>query len=532
MGAPNDARALYAAAGAVLLLVADAPGQRLRFARVPTAATDAHGVEHLYQGGMTLGAVDDSLGADGRTLGVSLQWSGWATLTAAGVDLEGTPVEVSLYAVGFPPVVLFRGRLTDVAWADPKDPDSLTATMDATPYAAPRQVPDPQTAITLRNWPTATGIGEPDPAVAGQFVPIVYGQPGAGGLIGTTESGPGSPIMAVEFSDGPDGNDSFLAACQGQGGDGLEIQVFTDTGVVGTATLTTKQDKRNQWVSGFRWGDLTTGTPTAGAPYYAGWISALDRSPTSIPTLLGDVLIDQLRRSGLPMDLGRCVEQGALLEGFRVDTFLNTPTDPVTWIRSAILPVFPVSLGMSPGGIYFYALRDAVADTDVIAELDADGGRVVRQGAVQTTPWADIVNACALRYAWRADTDTPRSVVYVDGDESAPAVGVLHITSARARWSQGQPWGTRFRSLDSRTIGNDATGQACALSLVNRLAAPWRRGVFLCGRSFLGLYPGAYVRVLDTPGIGPRRTCRVTGRSVLPASDAAGARVALTVETI
>jgi hypothetical protein len=536
MGTISDDRALYLAAGVVVLADVEVEGRPLRFARVPVVVDLADGTTAAYGGGLEIGQIDDGLGSDNRTAGVTLRAADgfWATLASRGVVLEGTRIVLSLWSDGGTPVPFFRGHLTGATWADPGDVNALVATADATPYGAGATIPSADQVVSDLTWPVDTNYTV-DTAVYGAYYPRIYGQPGNLSDVINTFPAPGSPVLLTEFSSSgllaPDikmlvaGHKCTAATCTIIDAS-LPFPNF-ETAV----TVRETADLLGRTVSYVRGGDFSGGFGgiVEGHNYYAAWVD--DASPGG----LGAVLLDLLRSSGLPVDLGRCNEQATLLDVYAVDACINAPTDPLAWIRANILPIFPVSIALGPSGWYFYALRSDVTDRDVIAIFDADNQRVTPASPVQTTPWASIVNRLTLRYGFRIDVDQPRAMVYVDERERAPSFGLAtHLGCVASRASVTQPWGPRSATFASRAIGRAATARNVALDYVARNAFPTQRRVYTSGPEHTGIYPGAYVLVRDAAAgwVGRGRLCRVVSRSVIPGGSARSTRVAHTVATL
>lgn len=191
----------------------------------------------------------------------------------------------------------------------------------------------------------------------------------------------------------------------------------------------------------------------------------------------GEILLDLLTFSSVPVDRQAFNGVRVLLDRFRLDFFIDDPAvSPLEFIQSNLLPILPVSLVLGPRGLYpVMWLPD---EQPVVATLTA-GDNAHRVGLVEYE--GDVYNEVSLAYAPNFRGDLMRRATITGQDPAAPVVTPdvdgrgehIVIPSAYARASAVRH-GLRAKTLESIVVYDEATAGAIVGWLARINAAPWR----------------------------------------------------------
>lgn len=142
----------------------------------------------------------------------------------------------------------------------------------------------------------------------------------------------------------------------------------------------------------------------------------------------GDVLLDALRRSGRPVDVGRFRAVSASLSRYKIDAWVGDDIAPWDWVSEVLLPLLPVALATGPSGIYPVLIRHDAGVWDVVARVDADTDAAIhRLGRVRYES-RDFANRITLRWAYNLRTGNYLGSATYGPREGAPDPGDDDVT--------------------------------------------------------------------------------------------------------
>jgi len=399
----------------------------------------------------------------------------------------------------------------------------LSGIIDEPAYAALGElftfalVEDPGNDLTVKppaSWVVETGttwaetgtLG-PDPGIVGSFYPIVIGAPGLAVGVGTTSASlsdqiPGSPALLVrrDASGGTATGDHWILICGGTA-PVTSVKIYNATDDAKTFTTTTfvhTVDVLGQPVT-YVEPDATSNSPQEGDQLFTVWDPASGgglQNPFAAGALrgAGDVIRWALGESSLRIDHSRTSEL-SILDGYKIDTYINGPSSPWAWLLSEVLPLLPVTVGTGPDGLFVVPWLARALSFDQAVDALEEGRNCTREGAVVYTSTAEVYNDLTIRYAPNVETGGFSRYRTLNGDR---------YTSKDPNTSPGfwcrrsaATFGKRSMTLEASVIYDPATAGAVLQDLARRHSHPRREILYSLPRSLDWLRPGDVVTLTD-----------------------------------
>jgi hypothetical protein len=378
------------------LLDYDIWGRVVRFTDVECSITTANGGTLRYAPGLE--SPDYTEARNEYGLRIESPLVDWAKLRAQGTPLERCPVTLRRWFEGqtFEEAeVVLIGTAQGVTYGAVGEP--LEMTISRLDEDREDTIPRPSSVIDARTWPVTSPFELPE-NVVGAYVPFIIGEPGGAGV-------PAAPALMVEYSESALYRfSSKLVICFGECA-ATEVLVYDLSADMAsdTRTVSTTTDLLGNLVSYVTFSTLLR--PYADHEYAVAWantgggIKQHANDTTSIRGL-GHVLLWALRQqTRIPVDAGSMEAQCAFLDVFKIDSFINSPIDPIRWIEESLEPLFPIRKRFGSAGMYYEAIRLGQAAPDATAVLNVDSGAVSRDGGMVTRwPDAGLANRITLRY--------------------------------------------------------------------------------------------------------------------------------------
>lgn len=495
-----------------------------RFSSETVTITDADGVSHPYRG--SLGDIEYStafelfsMDTDVPSIQLEVVFpDSVAALARDGVHLTSGTGELSLWVRGTEledRVILVKGRLVDGSYGDDSEPVSFLLEGDA--FIDNAIFPDPAATINAKTWPNAIDDS------LGTSYPFVWGEPGAM----TTADGAaiqvnGSPAYKVDtrklliaghrvmatsvvIRDETDAEEATFTVDHEADGLGRICATVT-LDPVSQPTAVTGHDFRVKW--GANGGGIRSGRP--------GRVdAAMDDA--------GELLQFLLQQSTIKYDAGRLATVSAQLQWVKIAGYIGEQGSPWEWITDHLLPILPISIGVSGSEGIFPLLWPMNADLNdavyALAEASAGEGNCIRASSV-TYEDIDIANEITLEFAWGDHKNKPSAFTTVTGApeeitasdlnaglivttkaaDGSPAGYVNTSASgwpdAYARFSHARH-GRHATRIQSRIIYDRATAEAIVSWMARAKATPPRLIQYDVDTKLAWMQPGDVVTITD-----------------------------------
>jgi len=352
-----------------------------------------------------------------------------------------------------------------------------------------------------------TGTLGPDPGIVGSFYPLIIGAPGQAVGVGTTSTSlsdeiPATPALLVrrDASGGTAVANHWILLCGGTS-KATSIKVYNATNDSKTFTQTAfvnVNDALGQPVT-YVQPDSTSNSPVEGDQLFAIWDPATGgglQNPYGTGTLrgAGDVIRWALDKSSLRVDNSRLSEL-KILNSYHIDTYINGPVSPWSWLLAEVLPLLPVTVGTGPDGLFVVPwLARALSVSQSMEDLE-EGRNCTRQGAVVYTSTSEVYNDLTIRFAPNIDSGS----------------FALHQTLNGETWTSTDPntspglwcrrsasiFGKRSMSLEASVIYDPATAGAVLTDMARRHSHPRREIIYRLPRTLDWLRPGDVITLTD-----------------------------------
>jgi hypothetical protein len=224
------------------------------------------------------------------------------------------------------------------------------------------------------------------------------------------------------------------------------------------------------------------------------------------------------------VDRARQVAQRVVLDGYRIDTWVNEPTSGLEFVESTIAPLLPVERVDGVGGVYWQVMRYDASAQDAIGHL-IEGHNCERTGRVGYS--ADpIVNEVVVEYGRAGAESKTYKLRAVTGRSGKLEADPVYVTAAQvlvfandddrvlgsmlARMSQ-QRYGLRTQRIRTSAVWDDQTAVRIALSKIARHAWPRRVVRYTVGPEWDSLSRGDVVTLTDAELYLTSAVCLVTG---------------------
>ena len=380
-----------------------------------------------------------------------------------GHPLYRAPVEIALWPEGRPwehRIVYLRGKLTLADYGASDQPVSFTVVPDG--FDGGIIVPTPNEVIDDHAWTAAAEES------FGQSYPIVIGKPGFT-VASSRGINAGSPVFPIDTGGGL--TDALVAGhpVVATSVDIHEIEATAEA----SRTVSTTEDGRGQQTATVTLGGLVA--YTAGNTYWARWNDTdggMENPWESGVALrgLGDVIRWALGRTGILADTGRWLSVRDELSAYKVDTYIDRPTDLWAWVNKVLLPMAPITLLTGPAGIFPVVWDPAALDCEGEA-IDAEAMGLERVGPVRFDD-ANWFNALRVRFAPRSDNGKLYKYVALVGGE--PEGDPDEISNVYTRSSQTAYGVKTAKPLDLPAVYDEATAQLAATWRSIAFSRPWR----------------------------------------------------------
>lgn len=401
--------------------------------------------------------------------------------------------------------VLF-GQLEEPVYGEQGDPFSFALSEDP----GDDQALEPSPSKTVAEGVTFLESGNigPDPGIIGAVYPTVIGTPGQAKTIGTTSTGGlseevgGTPALLVR-RDGTGASTTltdYRVLIAGHQVAATSVKIWNKTtGITWSATPQLARDLLGNVYSYVN--PPSAGVkPLEGEELYAIWDPTTGgglRNSFAPGTLrgAGDVIRWALNASTLRIDRSRLSELKAL-NGFLVDSHINVPSSPWSWVSSNLLPLLPVSVGTGPDGLFVVPWLHTSLRKDQAVDVLEHKRNCVRAGDVVYTSRSEVLNDLTIRFGRAADTGSYALRRRVSGDnyDSADPDSRPEFWCRRSR----SLFGRRSASFDTAAVFDTATAEAMLGHLARRHSFPRRELLVTLGRDLDWLRPGDVVLYADT----------------------------------
>ena len=326
----------------------------------------------------------------------------------------------------------------------------------------------------LPSWSTSDeverNIGKP--------YPIPIGRPGqyrqSGGVSWSIIEGVPAYVVDYDSTGIPNGADLLLwAGCHVTASHVTVIAEDVD-GAVALVPANT-HDRLNQPISTIDISGQSTEFRNAAKYWIAVGKDAVDitgggiRNPYGSGALrgAGDVCRWALSRSSMDVDHGAWAALGSVLNGYKIDTYINDPSaSPYEWLEAAVLPILPISIRRGTRGLYPVLADLGFAQASTLPSIVE--GRDIRRlsGMAAETRSADLVSVVSVEYAPRASESNDYQRVITIGHrdpDDATSSATTHARSASTIIT-----GDRYTTESLATVYDDATAAAFARRLARQ----------------------------------------------------------------
>jgi len=185
----------------------------------------------------------------------------------------------------------------------------------------------------------------------------------------------------------------------------------------------------------------------------------------------GEVMQYALERSTARVDYQSLLTARAVLDDYRIDTYIDEPVTLSEWLLQSVLEVLPVSMVSGPRGVYPQVWEWTASSTDASMSIDTSVETdVTRVSRVAYEGRSDVSNAGTFRYRVNPLTDEyARSISYTGDPTSVSNIWTDDVL----RRSYGQ-FGRIVRDWESGIISDEATAARVAAWRSRRYALPTR----------------------------------------------------------
>lgn len=473
-------------------------GPILRYASESLVATDSDGIEYLYQEG--LGDLDVSLTGDGTAESsvtvVITSNEDWPLHEARGHGLLRARCTLRRWWDGLDldrAQVYLVGLVTSVQYGEPGE--ELRITISTAPALEATLAPPVSALVSSRTWPVAGGT-QVSQKVEGTYAPLVIGCPGHDPSAAAPRAA--VPSLAAEWVT------NWVIAYG---------TITASTVRHHDVTAITSEDRTPATKANLLGATHTYVTPaaTAGAEDSEFWwgVDAANGGGLENPfdpgqplRGAGDVIAWVLRTyTTIQVDWGRQMAHRAWLNRYKVDTYINTPTNMWAWLTGAVLRWVPVVARRSSTGLYLLPVKRDLYPSDVVAALSVDRGELERVSPLVRSS-KGIVNEVTVNYRpardagkWYATRTIGPRQGYADGALGTTADTSV-VASYLARRSQ-QTYGIRPRTIEIRETWDDATAVQVAIDALLADSMPPVIGSYLGGSELSAIEPGDTISVTD-----------------------------------
>lgn len=489
-------------------------GHVFRFCTETASVETLGGATHRYEEGLTDPGVELDLGAgrDEVTLDVEVLCGvDWARTVARGVPIMGRQAVLLRHELDTPyerSRVVLRGSVISATHGGVGQPLRLTVRRAMAEVA--EILPAVQGTIDETTWPTLnpTLWDVPDDSI-GQMYPVVIGSPGYNG---SGDAHPGLQVYYAQFKiDDP--ATSYVVIADGEvAAANVMVHVFDEPNVsplITTPILTpvsTQTDNLGRTVSVITLDSATdivrdirifVGFEDAGG----GGIRDRRGNPIrGAGSVLRWVLGEHL---DYPVDWPRFEAIADRLDAYKVDSFLNQPTNLWEWMVQEVLPILPIELRESSAGLYPFLWRWDATARDAVVHLDASlvSGNVSRASDLATVA-GEIYNEISIEYGPDSDESGWRFRKVATSVARATVKGSSPTSDSRIRGSSllgdsQSVFGLRQLTLQMTCVWDHATAE---LILRDRIAAhgwPRRKVSYEGGERLESLSTGDVVTITD-----------------------------------
>lgn len=508
----------------IWLLDLTVAGHTYRYATEGVTVTDADGFTYDYAEGLADPAVAYGavVGADDVSIAVEIlaEDVDWAALVAAGHALDQCPAVLRRWHEGDDlerARVAVRGRTDAPVYGAAGE--ALTLSVVRSLRNQTRTLPPPQAVVDASTW-VATALTSTPENYVGSTYPMVIGCPGD---VGGGHPEPCVPVPLAAYRAG--GLTATKVVWLGGHAEQVRIRYIGEDPVPPDVTLTTdsQSDDLGRAVAIARpEDDNPEGEYLLGFSSASGWGGGL--------VYRGQLVrgAGTLSEWGLrtyydgDVDWGRVAAIKPFLDSFRIDTWIDSPTNFYAWWQGEILSLLPVEIRESSAGLYLALRRYDLTEADAVAHLDATAGsgRVTRAtpvAVVNDGPFNEItVDYRPLDGSrWLArHVLTGEAGVLVGLDAIEDPVADTRIVRDHLCAESQRRYGVRPIRIQAGAVWDSGTAVLIARHVAARSAWPRRVVQYVGGPWLDSLEVGAAVTVTDPEVYLDREVAVVT--DVLP----------------
>lgn len=476
----------------IYLLVIEAGPTTLRIAERATSVPSDEG-DLLFRGG--LGSFD---------------WeSEWGL--GAAIELEDLPVEIDGPAIDGPAVrvylalgiaeisrldidaggawesreVLLRGRISEPTIGAAGEPVSFSVRR----ITGLSDVLDPPDSMVI-GPPSPTGF--PSSYNTGQVIPVVFGEPGFDGTPGSIALHIKSSVSFPEYAIAAHPVAAATVEVSALLDDGSGTRTWYSVGVEsGFPSLVTSSNTGGGAKIAVKW----TGGGAMLRPTSALLTGAT--TPAQLPVRTAGELIERQLWTNGDCDRGRTAAAVGLLP-HRVDGYYDAQVSPIEWLKSNVLPIFPVSLNRGPRGWYPVVWRGWLASGEPVEDFSVSRADLVRVGDLVADGSDNVINEVRVRFGLDADLREYRRQLTVTGEVvGTPSPSRVH--NELAGFSFQLLGAVLAKAVDTEIVYQRATASQIAAWMLARWALPsWVGEYDLHQRHRYKVAPGDVILLTDS----------------------------------
>lgn len=467
-------------------------GTPYRFATATLDIEARDGITDRYNEGLP--DIEHRLTSEGSTeftIPITLQAGvAWRSLVANFASIERAPATIHRWFEGqtLPEArLVLDGQLEGFAYGEELEPVTFSVVRRIRTRSV--ALPTPNMVADATTFPVRVGLGLPETSL-GLYYPIIIGAPGT--TAGVTNGNPATDGIMVEFRQTPPPPDDHRLMIAGHRVEATTVNVSDYSDPDGPVTnLIAVQEMQDLVGRTISYVDMAVFAAEAEStrPYYISW-SAQDGGgglvSTTSNTLLrgaGDVILWLYQTwTDQPIDAARFAAVREFLNGYKIDSYVNTRVDPIEWFNGELLPLLPIVPYQGEDGLYFRLRNFSANPWEAVGTLDADLGQIRRASAV-TTQSDQIVNEVTIQFQPDRSTGRFRARRIISTDDNSRGEDELEggfieddqriIGSYRAKLSQSL-FGRQPISIEASAVWDESTAIRIAEDIIAEQALPKR----------------------------------------------------------
>lgn len=195
-----------------------------------------------------------------------------------------------------------------------------------------------------------------------------------------------------------------------------------------------------------------------------------------------------LRRSGLPVDLGRLAGARLALDAYEVAGTIQEPVGCLSYIGDALGAVLPFTLTAGPDGFWPWPWPLQPRRSEAVAHIDPERGDAVRSSEIAYDS-GNTINEITTSYRFDVDRGDMTASVTIGGESTTSPLGAC-INSQNAQ-------GVRAESVEAVVFEDAGAASRAAVARLAALSSPRGRVSYDLSTSYGWLRPRQIVTVND-----------------------------------